>query len=231
MLKRYKNGFFNLIKEAGLSPTDFHVEDAIFEGLPAFIISLGDTPLKFIVVSDSQIRYEDDFDFAYTTFAPDFPQIPTDLTGDRFSIQDIYEQFKAWLTEHVIEYIDDLITPDLWAQIQKDKTLVNGDKISGDELTEFSKEEKIQLKLSINEFKQAIVTNFSPSETEMRIIDDRLNYLGKALDRLNRFDWRAIALSSLISITIALSLDTQKGHLLFELFKQLFSAALRYLQQ
>ena len=228
MLKKYRNGFIDIIKETGLSPTDFHTEETERGKMPAFIISFRDTPLKFITRNFHQNNHR--FDCGYTIFAQDFPMSPTVPQAGFTTIEIVYGQFKKWLTEHVTDYVDDLMTPDLWAQIEKGKPLVTGDKISGDELTKFSEEEKIQLRLSINEFRQTIITNLCPSETEMQIIEDRLQYLGEALDRLNRFDWRGIALSSLISITTALSLDTEKGRLLYELFKQAFATALRYLQ-
>ena len=230
MLKKYKNGFVDIVRKAGLSPTDFNAKDAEIDGLSTFVIAYRDSPLKFIVLKDTDDRHR--FDWAYTVFEPDFPQVPSYLDAEqRLTIQDIYSIFKRWLAEHVVDYIDDCGTHDLWAQVQKAEALVNGHKISGDELTDFSEEEKARLRQSINEFRQLVIANFSPSVAEIEIINDRLDYLNKALDRLNRFDWRGIALSSLISITVALSLDTQKGRLLYELFKQVFATALRYLQQ
>ena len=228
MLKRYRNGFIDVIKEAGLSPTDFHAEENERGGTAEFIISFRDTPFKFVT---SNLRPDQHhFRCFYTIFAPDFPMSSTVPRAGFVMIQIVYIEFKNWLTGPVTDYIDDLMTPDLWAQIEKAKPLVTGDKISGDELTNFSEEEKIQLRLSINEFRLAIISNFSPSEEKMRIVEDRLHYLGEALDRLNRFDWRGIALSTILSITIALSLDTEKGRLLYELFKRAFATILRYLQ-
>lgn len=229
MLKKYKNGFVDIVKEAKLSLLDFNAQDTIIDGLSTFVITYRDSPLKFIVLKDSEDRHS--FDWAYTVFAPDFHLVPTFLDLEqKLAIQDIYSIFKRWLAEHVMDYIEDCGTHDLWEQAQKAESLVNGDKISGNELTEFSVEEKVRLRQSISEFRQVVIANFSPSAAAVEIINDRLDYLNKALDRLNRFDWRGVAISSLISITIALSLDTQKGHLLYELFRQVFATALCYLQ-
>jgi hypothetical protein len=55
---------------------------------------------------------------------------------------------------------------------------------------------------------------------DVEIIEKRLLYLSDAVDRLNKTDWYGIAISTLIGISINLSLDTEKGRLLFKLFKQ-----------
>ena len=41
---------------------------------------------------------------------------------------------------------------------------------------------------------------------------------------MNKYDWKSLAVTTLISISIALSLDSAKGQLLFILFKKVFSA-------
>jgi hypothetical protein len=87
----------------------------------------------------------------------------------------------------------------------------------------FSSEEKRQVRLSLNELKLLIQTNLNTNKEEQEIVTARLDYLIEATDRLNKFDWKSLAASSLISIAIALTLDTKKGFLLFELFKKVFS--------
>ena len=62
------------------------------------------------------------------------------------------------------------------------------------------------------------------------IISQKLDYLTEAIDRLNKFDWRAVAFSTIMTISATLSLDTEKGSLLIELFKQIF-VKIRYLIQ
>jgi hypothetical protein len=99
--------------------------------------------------------------------------------------------------------------------------------LSDDDKSLFNDTEKIQLRLSINEFKMLINKTFCPDEYETKAIHDRLDYLAESLDRLNRIDWRSLALSTVLSISIALSLDTTKGQILIDLFKRLFSNVIR----
>jgi hypothetical protein len=97
-------------------------------------------------------------------------------------------------------------------------------------MSAFSENDKIQLRLSINELHLLIIKNFSPSVDEMKIINARLEYLSNSLDRLNRIDWRGLALSTIISISVTLSLDTEKGKLLLGLFKKVFTNVLHLMQ-
>lgn len=77
--------------------------------------------------------------------------------------------------------------------------------------------------MSINELKLLIQTNLKTTGEEQEVVAERLNYLIDASKRLNKFDWKSLAVSTLINISVALTLDTAKGHLLFELFKKVFS--------
>jgi len=50
-----------------------------------------------------------------------------------------------------------------------------------------------------------------------------LEYLKKAVDRLNKFDWRGLAISVVVGIGINLSVDTNSGKLLLDLLRQAFN--------
>lgn len=76
--------------------------------------------------------------------------------------------------------------------------------------------------MALRDVRLLIVGRFSPAVPEMESIDDRLDYLTQAVDRLNKFDWKSLLISTIISISVALSFDTEKGKQLFNLFKQVF---------
>jgi hypothetical protein len=77
--------------------------------------------------------------------------------------------------------------------------------------------------MAINELKLLIHKNMETSEEEQELVNNRLEYLIEAMNRLNKFDWKSVAISTIMSISIALSLDTSKGQMLFDLFKKVFS--------
>jgi hypothetical protein len=76
--------------------------------------------------------------------------------------------------------------------------------------------------LALRDVRLLIIDRFAPSTAEMESIDARLNYLTQAIERLNRFDWKSLLISSIMSISVALSFDTEKGRQLYKLFKQVF---------
>jgi hypothetical protein len=67
-----------------------------------------------------------------------------------------------------------------------------------------------------------IKQDFNPNQEQFKVINDRLEYLTNALDKHNKFDWKGIAIQTVISIGIALSLSPEKGQQLLMLFKHVF---------
>ncbi len=75
-----------------------------------------------------------------------------------------------------------------------------------------------------------VVKTFTPGEEELQVINERLDYLTRAVDRLNRFDWRGVAISTVLSIGTALTLDTEKGRILWGLFQQAMATVVHLLR-
>jgi hypothetical protein len=71
-----------------------------------------------------------------------------------------------------------------------------------------------------------IIKNFKPNKEELEVVDARLKYLSDAMEKHNKFDWKGIAINTVIAITIALSLNPEQGNKLFQLFKQVFAAVI-----
>jgi hypothetical protein len=227
MLRAHKNGFVDIIKEEGFGPELFTSEERSNE----FIISLKETPLHFIASNLGESYYL--YRVGYTLFGPKYPFSGWDFNeGDL--IENVYKTFRYWLTIHVSGYLkeqlDLLLLPDQWNQIELQKPIMNGSAIKPEDVLSLTDDEKAQLKLSIDEFGLLIEKTFQPTREEMLIVNNRLDYLSKAVERLNRIDWRALAIETVISISIALSLDTERGRTLFELFRQVFSHVIHLLK-
>lgn len=221
MLKKYRNGFLEIIDKNNLAPIQFDAIEEIIDDRECFIISLKDTPLKFIVRGSSLSHHK--FEYSYVQFVPNYTQTEYMPKHTWEDIGSIYAKFDEWLKDHITVYMDDLLTPDLWEQIKLQKPLMSTSEFIEHDTSHFSEEEKSQLRLSLSEFKLLIAENFKPTKEQMRIIDDRLNYVSDALDRLNKFDWKSILISTALSISVALSLDTARGKLLFDLLKKVLS--------
>ncbi|NQT33569.1 hypothetical protein HQ587_00155 [bacterium] len=226
MLKKHKNGFFDIIKKNGLDPESFSVgepESDVFE------ICFLDSPLRFKVFLKSDNYMLFDFDFVEFLPSPKY-KYPDEIITYGCSIEDIYETFESWIQEHVKEYIDELLLPDLWEQLAEQKPLISDDMLDAEETSPFTDDQKVQLKMSIDEFRLLIKEKFEPTEEKLIIINNRLDYLTDSFDRLNRIDWRGLAISTVLSISVALSLGPEEGKALFELFKQVFTKIILQLQ-
>ena len=221
MRLKHKNKLFKIIQDSGLGVEHFDINEGETDKVPFLIISYKDSPFQFI------IRNSDDnfdlFDCKYTKYGPNYPLSQFEPETGYSDFEFLSGEFLWWLTNVLSPYIEDLNEPDLWEEFKKGNKSFDFNKINFDDKSSFSLDERAQVKLALNELKLLAQKALSTNEKEQEIINARLDYLIDASNRLNKFDWKSLAVSSIISISVALSLDTQKGHLLFELFKKVFS--------
>jgi hypothetical protein len=228
MLKRDKNGFIDIITSNGFDPSQFkRYEKDDVDNHPGFIVQLVNSPLFFLARTNSEDFHKHDSRFV--KFGPNFSKSEYFPEKLWCQIEDIYEHFEYWLKKHVRIYIEEIDIPDLWEQLEGNYQF-DADPLRGRSTESFTKPEKEKIRASLNHFRNLIEVEYSPSQDQLEAINDRLNYLSESLDRLNKVDWQGIAISSVISISIALSLDTEQGKNLFYLFKQAFTAALELLK-
>ncbi|MEX2488127.1 MAG: hypothetical protein WD356_01210 [Pseudomonadales bacterium] len=225
MIKKDKNGFLDVIRSRGLDPTQFKRHEKEVDGYRAFIVQLVNSPLFFMARTTN-----DDFrehDVRYINFGPGYTKSDYLPEFGWADIDYVYAVFSEWLERHVEPFIEENEETDLWEQIESDH-LLTGDPLSNRDQRTFSKPEKEKVRIALQQFEALIVAEFSPSPTQLESIQDRLEYLSEGVDRLNRVDWQGIAITTVISISIALNLDTDQGKTLFGLFKRAFSAGVEY---
>jgi hypothetical protein len=220
MLKRYKNGFLDAIREKGFTPTDFVAEEYVDGELPSFRIQFRDTKLFFVARNSPRGFHE--FDCLFSGYSPGYPTRGPYPTGEYHGFDSILRRFRAWLARDVLIAMDEEMLPDLWTQVNRLPAVLNAGPSEKHE--RFGDEERVQVRLALREFRALVSKVFSPSVDEQAVVDDQLTYLADAVDRLSRFDWRGVAINTLISMSVTLSLDTEKGRLLFGLFQQAFAA-------
>lgn len=218
ILKKYKNNLLTIIQESGIEPNLFIAEDGPIGKLDFFIISLRDSQIRFAVRPwEGSFEY---FTCCCSKFLTGFPISETLYSQD---IDDLTGRCNEWLNGVVKPYLDDVSTPDLWQILEETRSRTTSELRTPEDFDSFSDEEKTQIRLSLNEFRLLITQNFNPNQEELKTVDARLQYLSDAIDKHNKFDWKGIAISTVISITIALSLNPEQGNQLFQLFKQIFS--------
>lgn len=236
MLKRYKNGFIELIENHGLDTNQFKHHEKEVDEHPAFILQLKNSPLFFMTRTSSHDYHS--FDLRYIKFAPNFPksdhhppdhfQFPEGYVKKWLDIESVYQHFEAWLRYHIVTYIDESNTADMWEQIEG-KHLFSTDPLADRTDETFTKIEKKQLRATLQQFQQTLENEFHPTKKQITVISDRLEYLSDSIDRVNKVDWQGLAISTVISISVALSLDTERGKALFELFKNSLSSTSKLL--
>jgi hypothetical protein len=220
MLKSFKNRLFIIIEESGLSHDLFSLE----ETQDILNIHLIDSQLNFSLKQGS-----DDFNkFTYKLilFRPGFPMM--DSSGE-LDIEDIEKWFTVWINSEVISCLEEVKLPDLWTQYADYIGEISTFRNSEYEYEEFSDDEKMEIKGSINNFRLLIIENYHPNEEQLEEINERLDYISQAVDRLNRADWKLVALSTVIGIATNLAVDIEGGRKLFGLFQEAFSYLIQLL--
>ena len=230
MLKKDKNSFIDIIKENELDPSLFRKFEKEIDGHPAFILRLENTPLFFMTRTASDDYHE--HDCRYIKYAPNYPKsdyFPNEPYTEWCNIGSVLHHFDNWIEEHVKIYLEEIETPDLWNQFQA-SSITQIDFESPNAQLPFNKTEKMRIRNALEQFKKDFIAEYRPTKEQIISVDERLSYLSKKLDQLNRIDWQGVAISTVIGISISLSLDTEKGKLLFSMFKQAFKYALDLIQ-
>ena len=218
ILKKHKNALLAVIKESPLDPTLFTAEDATIGDEEFFIIQLRNSPIRF--AARPSYRGFDSFFYHSSIFSPTFPLSQLASAGNP---QRLFDEFEEWLNNVVKPYLDEVITPDLWQILEDTHSEARREVGAPDDFKPFSEEEKFQLKRSIDELQLSIENNFNLNKKELGAIKKRLQYLSDAIDKHNRFDWKGIAISTAIAISVTLALNPEQTRQLFQLFKEAFS--------
>jgi len=240
LLKNHQNTLFKAIKGYGFNTEEFESQiesggkkDYVelskppveMENSPTFIIHYKQSPFRF-KTRCSKHSYEI-FAVDYNLFIPRSP-----LKGwsqEIHGIDELVEEFKNWLKNDLNSFLKEKKTPDLWSHADSYKSIVNNLSISQEDTSFFSKQEKRDVRGSVEVFKKLVEENFQLDLEQTKHINEQLNYLSDAVERLNRFDWRGLAISIVMSIAANLCVDTEKGKLLFDLFRQAINSTTKLL--
>lgn len=225
MRKKHRNIILQIIKDHKISPLKFEILEGISDDkfeLSTTTFKYKDSPF-FFEIRTSNDSYEL-FDYRFVLYGPKFPitdYYPED-SFEKFEI--VANDFDDWIEKQIIEYEEDKFEPDLWADYITGSGNIDINQINFNDKTQFSTDEQRQVGLAINEVKYLVEKYFDPTERELILINERLNYLIDSSQNLNKFDWKSLLFSTIIGIATTLTLDTEKGKLLLELFRKVFSS-------
>lgn len=218
ILKRQKNQLYETLQSLGFDVHDFRPDEDAADG-NTFTLEYKSSGYRFTVRADPEHHGQYDciltlFPLKSTTYEP--------LMGWATSFQPILSSFSLWLQNQVAEYIEEESIPDLWRRLSDAREAFDVPPAFSTDEAVFTAQEREAVKLSVEKFRALIAETFHPPAETMAVVSERLDYLSDAVDRLNRQDWRGIAISTVIGIATTLSLDTEQGRLLFGLLQQAF---------
>jgi len=219
MRRTFKNELFQFLSQTkfGIDQFRFLENSSSQPGLSSVSIRYKETPLEFFIKELS--GYNDKFTTSYYKYAQGFPLTTHGPNAESF--QEVLQRIKNWLDGDVSSYIDDENTPDLWDEYNSYRKAVDLTNFDVIETEKFSKEESRQIALALGQMKQIIRLEYKTTEEQQFLVEEKLDYLIEAVDRLNKFDWKSTLFSTFLSILINLTVDTAKGAILFETLKQL----------
>ena len=226
VLKKYKNKILEVIHEEGFDVEQFKKHEKNVDGSQAAIFQLVNSPLFFMIRTNPDDYHS--YDCRYINFSPDFSRSEYEPDRDWGDFEFCYDKFIWWLNNHVKEYQVEMEVPDLWSELQG-KPLFETDPLVDRNADQFNRIEKDKIERALLQFKSMLIEEYKPTEEQLNSIEDRLKYLSDSTERLNKVDWQGVAISTIMSISIALSLDTAKGKHLFDLFKRSFQLAIEFM--
>lgn len=216
MLKQDTNALFKIVQESGLSANDFERKASPLPDSDFMATTFKHVPsgLTFTVLEEKGTTRE--FVRAYTKYTGrpnDAAGVPPNVRPIKFPR--LEEQFRFWMENEVVTAIEEEFIPDLWEQAKSVGLQAESEQ---DDYTSFTNDEREQVKMAVETFRSMIVENFDATTQQLAVVNRRLDYLSKAVDKSNRFDWKALAVSTILQLALDLALDHEKGRTLFGYF-------------
>lgn len=219
ILNKYKNDIFEFIVNSGIQKELLDYKETKDNKNYRFLtISIKNTKFVFEIKNNP-----DDFHgfvCTYNIFQANYPSVKPLNNWSDFSV--IKQYLEYWVIE-VQKYFNELSSINLWEQLYSSENIFNINNIDFDNKSNFSYDEKQQIKLAIADLKVLIQQKFDLVDKQFENVNKRLDYLSEAMDRLNRFDWKGTLIQTIISTITALSLDKSNGMQLISLFSRVFS--------
>lgn len=216
MLLNHEVGIDNL----NINPNAQHSFSDIITPFKGVLLSYKPMPrMQFMVVEQ-----RDNFDLfrvASVKFTPNLV-FALDSPANPYNIKQTLQRLDLWLKRDLTYYIEEVNTPDLLAEYKLRQNASDITTIDYEDKSNFTIKEKESIKIALLELKALITDRFDADETQQQILAHHLLYLTERVEVLNKTDWKGILINTIIGISIALSLDSQKGAALMQLVIQVF---------
>ena len=230
MQKIYRNQLFQELQKVELEPSLFEISEGEDRGYFTTEISVRNTALKFTILEHPSSYHH--FSYSYTRNVPDFvaTNYPSRIFPFRliqgkykfYRFKQIKKQFAKWLTlelhDHFLEHMEE----DLWENQVVPELYFIGKEKEGDKTDFFDEEEKEQVVMALNQAKSEIKETVEMDEETLARINEKIEYLMDAVERLNKFDWKSILLASTIEIATEITTGFGGGMAVYEIIRKAF---------
>jgi len=189
---------FKAIHAAGLSPEAFYLEESADE----------------VVVRHPSSGATFTFSGAAGKYVSSY--VAGDVTGPeltKYSWDGLIERVGLWLSD----VKQDIETPDLWADLGRQRELLASASDQTLANTPFAPNEREEITEQLNEFRADVKAAFALSEQQSEDLDERVDYLIDATKHLGRKDWLNICIGSMFGYVLTVVLPPDASRHLFEM--------------
>jgi hypothetical protein len=194
MLQKFqRNYIFKAIQEAGLDPGQFDLD-----------YSESEVRIKHRLSESHYLIGGRPGDYAVKSLVGDGGERPHQF----YNWEPLISHIRLWL--QVLK--NDLDTPDLWAELQRDAELlgVGFNKVTDN--TPFTADEQKEIAARLQELAKSARDTYSLSQEQIRALDAKMDYLITASGRLGRKDWLTVYIGAILSFILGAALPSESVH-------------------
>ncbi len=93
---------------------------------------------------------------------------------------------------------EDVDTPDLWAELQREREVLTGARYDEVENTPFTSDEQAAIAERLQQTKQYVTSTYSLSDAQILHLEAKLDDIAAAAGRLGRKDWTLLVCGALL---------------------------------
>jgi hypothetical protein len=123
----------------------------------------------------------------------DTPGWPSPL--DRYRWEAVTDPVKLWASN----VKDDAETPDMWAELQRERELFSGVWTTDGQNTPFTVEDRTAIADQLRQLKELVSTRYALSAMQIDSLENTLGYLADASTRAGRRDWALLVAGATLS--------------------------------
>jgi hypothetical protein len=128
--------------------------------------------------------------------------------------QSLLPRISTWLEE----VKQDLDTPDLWAELQREGELLGAGSSVVTENTPFTADEQREIAERLKKLGEYVRVTHSLSMAQMQALQEKVDYLVTASNRFGRKDWLILFMGAIFSYLFGAGLPPESAHTIFTTF-------------